>query len=120
MAGQTLSDAGEPRLLSYNYEFNGGPQIFGCTLYANAGGLLPNEVRYVDPGESIAAAVFDIQSTQGGDAGGGIVYLNAGSHDVDSLNNFVAENRWLTIAGAPGTTRDEVIVTAGRTGKDGF
>ncbi|MCH7579567.1 MAG: hypothetical protein IIB22_04935, partial [Chloroflexi bacterium] len=49
-------DAGEPRLLSYNYEYNGGPQVFGCQLYANSGGSLPSEVRYVNPGESIRAA----------------------------------------------------------------
>lgn len=112
-------DAGEPRLLSYQYVFNGGPQVFGCQLYANAGGTLPSEVRYVNPGESVAAAVSSIQTAQGGDGGGGIVYLNAGSHDVGNINSFVAANRWLTIAGAPGTTRDQVIVTAGRTGKNG-
>ena len=105
-------DAGEPRLLSYNHEFTGGPEIFGCQLYANAGGSLPSEVRYVNPGESIAAAAVSIAADQNGNAGGGIIYLNAGDHAM-SNSNVTITDRWLTIAGAPGTTPDQVRITSG-------
>ena len=121
-------NAGVPRILSYNYQVNGGPEVFGCQLHANAGGGLPAQVRYVSPNGSnsnngltpssayatIYYAAQQIQSAQGGDAGGGTIYLTASQNwAVPNLGGISASNRWLTIAGAPGTTADQVVFASG-------
>lgn len=100
--------AGEPRLMSYDNQFlmlTGGPERwYGLQLHANAGGMLPAATVTVAPGQSIAAAAQEVGS-------GGTVYLTAGQHTMQGFN--VPGDRWLTIAGAPGTTPEEVRITAG-------
>jgi hypothetical protein len=120
--------AGIPRVLSYDYVLNGGPEVFGCQLYSNYNGTLPAQVRYVSPTGSnsnngltaqtayatIYYAAQQIQSAQGGDAGGGTIYLTASqSWAVPSLNGISASSRWLTISGAPGTTANDVVFSSG-------
>jgi hypothetical protein len=120
--------AGVPRVVSYNYQVNGGPEVFGCQLYANANNTMPAQVRCVSPSGSnsnngltpstayatILHAAQQIQSAQGGDAGGGTIYLMPNQNwAVPSLSGISAANRWLTISGAPGTTADQVVFASG-------
>jgi hypothetical protein len=119
--------AGIPRVLSFNYEFNNGPEVFGLNLFANADGSLPDEIRYVSlsgsnsnngltpqtPLATILFAAQQIQNAQGGSAGGGTIYLLAGNYSLPNLTGISATNRWLTISAAPGLPADQVKFVSG-------
>jgi hypothetical protein len=114
-------NVGRPRLLTYDYELNGlvangaiqpVAELLHLPLWANSNGTLPSVSRVVNPGESIAAAAQSIAAAQGGNAGGGVIYLTAGDHAfVES--GVPINHRWLTITNAPGTTRNQVRVSGG-------
>jgi hypothetical protein len=100
-------------------------------LYANSGGTLPNmdRVMYVSPNGSdtvgngssslpfwsIRRALTQISSmNSSGMVEGATVYLAPGIYtypDMGSLDG--APNRWVTISGAPGTSRSQVLMTNG-------
>jgi hypothetical protein len=106
----------------------GIPRVMsGLTLYVNAGGSLKHHVRYVSPNgndsadgsesrpfRSInrAASAIAAASSQGL-ADGGIVYLLPGDYvfpAYDSHRRAPTKNTFLTLAGAPGVTRDKVRI----------
>ncbi len=122
---------GIPRVISYNYQHNlqsGGPEIFACQLYANGNGTLGDEIRYVSPTgsnnnngltpqtpyQTTLFAAQQIQNAQGGNAGGGTIYLLAGNYPMPDFGTTISSpNRWLTIAAAPNLNADQVVITSG-------
>jgi hypothetical protein len=63
------------------------------------------------PYATIIAAAKDIQ-TRHGSADGATIYLTAGNHVYPSQSGTKTNDRWLTIASAPGATRESVRITA--------
>jgi hypothetical protein len=117
--------AGVPRLVSFNFTFNGGGDMPFLLLWANAAGSLPGQVRYVSaaqgndandgltavtPYQDIEHAAEQIEAAQGGNASGGTIYLLPQDDWVmPSLNGILADRRWLTIAAAPGVAAHDVV-----------
>lgn len=124
--------AGACEVRAVVYPNVGVPRVLDSLyLYADPAGTAPQLERYVsttgnDENDGLTpetakatpnAAAFSIHQAQG-NADGGIIYLMAGSHTISSaewFNNSSTVNRWMTVTNAPGTTRDQVIVT-GNTG----
>ncbi|MFT5049174.1 MAG: hypothetical protein ACI8QZ_000564 [Chlamydiales bacterium] len=109
---------GRPRLLQSMY------------LNCNVNGTLPSTTRWVsasgsdsadgssnNPFKTIYKAASAIHDIQGGNAGGGVVYVLPGNYDFPGRNSApghsepVTTTRWLTVAGAPGTSRNQVVMT---------
>jgi hypothetical protein len=104
----------------------GKPVIKSLFIYVNAGGTLPNHVRYVSPSgndgntgltsgspfATISKACDSICAVQGGRCDGGTVYLLAGSHEwrFISGHNVTTTETWVTITSAPGLTKDDVKI----------
>jgi hypothetical protein len=97
-------------------------------LFNNTGGTLPNtnKVKYVSPNGSDTAgngssslpywsinrAISQIASESGGTTEGATVYLMPGTYTYPNTGNIEgAPNRWFTLAGAPGTSRSQVVLT---------
>ena len=109
---------GRPRLLESLY------------LNVTTRGTMPDEIRWVSPSGSDSAngsqsapfrtiwkAASAIHDAQGGNAGGGTIYLLPGSYDLPDRGSApphampVTTTRWLTVAGAPGTSRNQVVIS---------
>ena len=105
---------------------NGSNPMF---LNVNKNGTLPSLVRYVattgsdstgdgsdaKPFATIARAAQDIGTDSGtGTADGGTIYLKSGNYQLASVG-VATNNRWLTIAAAPGVARGAVQITSAAT-----
>jgi hypothetical protein len=118
----------------------GVPRVLeSVTFTANASGSTASIEKYVSPAgsdttgdgtvanpyRSINKAAKVIETAQGGNADGGIIYLQAGDHTWgeagrDSLGAWigypVTNTRFLTIRSAPGTSPGDVRISAGLSG----
>ncbi|RMD65394.1 MAG: hypothetical protein D6824_02735, partial [Planctomycetota bacterium] len=93
-------------------------------LYANGGGTLPRNVRYVSLTGSDAAAgtqsapfrtiMQGVRSLlEAGSMGGTIVLLDAGEYDIGRLwhpHSSMPNDSWITITPRQGLTRDQVVL----------
>jgi len=124
-------ETGEPRVLGGEIETGLDNGEHSILLSSNGGGSFQSLERYVSvngsdetgdgspgrPYKTIMMAARSIQDDQGDNADGGVVYLTAGNHVYGTYSfglRFNIENRWLTIAGAPGVDPVDVrIVKSG-------
>src|SRR5687768_17318032 len=74
------------------------------TFYVSLSGLDTNIGAQTAPFRTIAKAVSATS------AGGTIILMDAGQYEVDALSK--TNDRWITIRGADGLTRDQVVVRA--------
>lgn len=117
----------EVRAIAYPY--TGIPRLLDpLILSVNPNQTLPKHVVYVaqsgsdvsgdgsitNPYQTISRAISGIQARQGSDVGGGTIYVQPGEYvygaPKENYSRYAA-NRWLTIAGAPGTQQGDVILT---------
>ncbi|MDX2148539.1 MAG: hypothetical protein SFZ23_13555 [Planctomycetota bacterium] len=116
-------NAGVPRVLAGDFNFpNARVGEHSMFVYSNARGTLPSPVRYVSPTgnddapgtrerpmRTMARAAASIVASNSGVGDGGTVYLLPGEYVKERL--YVPTNeRWFTIAGAPGQQRSEVTI----------
>ena len=109
---------GRPRLLDSMF------------LNCNVNGQLPNTIKYVstsgsdsangtasNPYRTIWKAASAIHDEQGGNAGGGKIFLLPGHYNLPGRSSApphaqpVTTTRWLTVSGAPGTSRSQVVIS---------
>jgi len=120
-----LSADGVAEVRAIAYPKVGIPRVLeAIKLYGNARGSLPGLVRYVSnagsdtsndgtigrPFLTIAHAIIHLQSAQG-NADGGTIYLAEGHYSAQIGTPLISNtNRWVTIAGAPGSDRLRVLL----------
>lgn len=123
------------------YPKSGMPRLLEpLTLYTNAGGSVPQHIRYVSPSgnnengdgsaqnpfATIYKAADSIRNAPGSnrDASFGTIYLLAGDHlyagRVPGNTSIDANRGWLTIAAAPGADRNRVRIIGNNSSTGGL
>lgn len=116
--------SGVPRVISeifFNTNYNG--TLTSTEKYvATNGNDTTGDGSIATPYATILRAAKAIQTAQGSNADGGIIYLKAGSHVLGAYSFGLlttTTNRWLTIMPAPGLTKANVTIS-GSTDSDGI
>jgi len=130
LPADAFSSDGLVEIRAIAYPTTGRPRLLD-SMYLNCdvNGTLPDTVKWVsnngsdsgngtagNPYRTIYKAASAIHDAQGGNAGGGTVYLLPGHYDLPDKQSApphatpVTTTRWLNITGAPGTTRNQVVV----------
>jgi hypothetical protein len=136
LRARVFPKAGIPRVLQGEVERNSlRDGVWSMFLNLNGNGTLARDVRYVSVNGSdsndgltpetamrtMAKAGRELDRNMGtGHAGGGTIYLLEGEHRlgparVDEHGNYIGNttsgDRWLNVTAAPGTNKDNVLIT---------
>ncbi len=125
-------NVGKARVLQGAFVGNESSGTYSLVVWNNRGGTLPAAERWVSPTgtdlndglsaskpmKTIAKAAASIQSAHGGDAGGGFINLLPGQYSWSGARRdefgallpvLQANERWLTVRAAPGSTAPVVF-----------
>jgi hypothetical protein len=121
---------GQIEIRAVAYPHTGVPRVLpSLYLNANVNNTLPGTVKYVsnsgndttgtgtagNPYLTISKAISVINTAQGGDVGGGTIYLSAGTYAYGAATENFSRNaatQWLTISAAPGVATNTVLITS--------
>lgn len=114
---------GKPVLVAYDFTVNGGTIVPNLKYTANFVG----QTRFVsatggswatstcgttsaNPCANLATGAKAVENAQGGNAGGGLVYLLPGTtYEIQDTQNIVTTGKWLTVSAAPNLDPEDVV-----------